>query len=81
MRVTATHVSALAEAAHQDKDDTLPVCYEDFADVFNQEAFDQLLPHHPWDHAIELVPGAQMERHKVYPLSPSGLTCQGSIRT
>jgi hypothetical protein len=33
--------------------------------------FDQLPPRRPWDHAIELTPGAKMVDCKIYPLNPS----------
>jgi len=38
--------------------------------VFAKEDFDILLEHRKWDHAIELIPGAEPKSSKVYPLSP-----------
>ena len=37
--------------------------------MFAKEDFDILLEHHKWDHAIELIPGAEPKSSKVYPLS------------
>jgi hypothetical protein len=46
--------------------------YKDFLDVFSEEGFQELPPHHPWDHAIELNPDWESKRWKprIYPLSP-----------
>jgi len=38
--------------------------------VFTKEDFDILPEHCKWDHAIELIPGAEPKLLKVYPLSP-----------
>ena len=38
--------------------------------MFAKEDFDILPEHHKWDHAIELIPGAEPKSSKVYPLSP-----------
>jgi len=38
--------------------------------VFTKEDFDILPEHRKWDHAIELIPGAEPKSSKVYPLSP-----------
>jgi len=37
--------------------------------VFAKEDFDILPEHRKWDHAIELIPGAEPKLSKVYPLS------------
>jgi len=37
--------------------------------VFDKKMFDQLPPRRPWDHTIELTPGASLKDCKVYPLS------------
>jgi len=42
----------------------------EFQSVFAKEDFDILLEHRKWDHAIELIPGAEPKSSKVYPLSP-----------
>jgi len=40
-----------------------------FRQVFSEEGFAKLPNHKPWDHAIELVLGAQPKGCKVYPIS------------
>jgi len=40
-----------------------------FSQVFLEEGFSKLPNRKPWDHAIELMPGAQPKGCKVYPLS------------
>jgi hypothetical protein len=40
-----------------------------FGQVFSEEGFAKLPNRKPWDHAIELAPGAQLKGCKVYPLS------------
>src|SRR6266705_3565273 len=47
----------------------VPKQYQDFRDVFSKEAFDQLPPQKPWDHAIDLTPNAKLPRGKTFPLS------------
>jgi len=41
----------------------------EFQSVFAKEDFDILPEHRKWDHAIELIPGAEPKSSKVYPLS------------
>jgi len=48
----------------------LPAYVVEFQSVFTKEDFDILLEHRKWDHAIELIPGAEPKSSKVYPLSP-----------
>ncbi|KAK3568097.1 hypothetical protein QTP86_030296, partial [Hemibagrus guttatus] len=47
----------------------LPGEYQDYKDVFSQMAATKLLPHRPWDCAIDLLPGAKLPKGRVYPLS------------
>ena len=48
----------------------IPPEYRDFKKVFSEEESARLPAHQPWDHAIELVPGApQTMKTKVYPMS------------
>jgi len=42
----------------------------EFQSVFTKEDFDILPEHRKWDHAIELIPGAEPKSSKVYPLFP-----------
>jgi len=48
----------------------LPTYVVEFQSVFAKEDFDILPEHRKWDHAIELIPGAEPKLSKVYPLSP-----------
>ena len=41
----------------------------EFQSVFAKEDFDILPEHCKWDHAIELIPGAEPKSSKIYPLS------------
>jgi len=47
----------------------LPDCVRGFESVFAKEDFDILPEHRQWDHAIELILGAEPKSSKVYPLS------------
>lgn len=73
-RVTTS--SELAQAANAAKPkqhwkNIVPSRYHEFADIFTKEGFDELPPHRPWDHAIELKPGSEPRDCKVYPISPN----------
>jgi len=46
-----------------------PDCVRGFKSVFAKEDFNVLPEHRQWDHAIELIPGAEPKSSKVYPLS------------
>jgi len=48
----------------------LPTYVMEFQSMFTKENFDILPEHCKWDHAIELVSGAEPKLSKVYPLSP-----------
>ena len=49
---------------------TVPKHYHSYHRVFTKDGFDELPPHHPWDHAIELEPGSQPLDCKIYHLNP-----------
>ena len=50
--------------------ETVPKEYWEFKEsVFDKKSFDQLPPRQPWDHAIELIPGATLRDCKIYSLS------------
>src|SRR6202048_313532 len=46
-----------------------PSYFEEFEEVFAKESFDQLPPHRPWDHVIDLKPGNEAPHGRCYPLS------------
>ncbi|CEH15898.1 FOG: Transposon-encoded proteins with TYA, reverse transcriptase, integrase domains in various combinations [Ceraceosorus bombacis] len=47
---------------------SLPAKYHEFADVFNPVEASKLPPSRPFDHQINLVPGAKMLTAKLYPV-------------
>jgi hypothetical protein len=48
---------------------SVPDYVKTFEQVFSEEGFTKLPNRKPWDHAIELVPGAEAKGCKVYPIS------------
>jgi len=72
MATTSQH---LAEGARHSKGTyaataSRPTYITEFQSVFAKEDFNILLEHCKWDHAIELIPGAEPKSSKIYPLSP-----------
>ena len=53
----------------------LPKEFRHHVDDFLPKNADELPPHRPWDHKIEITPGRQAPYHKDRPLSPSELRC------
>src|SRR5436190_9258159 len=47
----------------------IPEPYQEFHQVFEKESFDELPPHRPWDHTIDLMPDCEGIQGKIYPLS------------
>ena len=71
---TSTVSQRLAEASEKERlkksfEELVPDCYHHFKKVFLKESFDELPTSKKWDHAIELVPGAEPSNSKLYPLS------------
>ncbi|KAL0186320.1 hypothetical protein M9458_017990, partial [Cirrhinus mrigala] len=67
-------VKALVASSHVESPEPaftpeIPVEYTAFQDVFSKQAATHLPPHRPWDCAIDLLPGAQLPKGRVYPLS------------
>ncbi|XP_053681471.1 retrotransposon-derived protein PEG10 [Labeo rohita] len=50
----------------------IPAEYRAYQDVFSKLAATQLPLHRPWDCAIDLLPGAQLPKGRIYPLSIPG---------
>ncbi|KAL0202748.1 hypothetical protein M9458_000766, partial [Cirrhinus mrigala] len=63
--VASTHVESSEPAFTPN----VPAEYMAFQDVFSTQAATHLPPRRPWDCAIDLLPGAQLPKGKVYPLS------------
>jgi len=75
LRATVTTSQRLAEGARHSVEaqataTPLPAYVTEFQSLFAKEDFDILPEHRKWDHAIELIPGAEPKLSKVYPLSP-----------
>src|SRR5882762_7611911 len=78
IRASSTISQRLAEAFKRNNDLTspdarsgVPEYLHEFDNVFSKDSFDVLPESKPWDHAIEIVPGAEPAGCKVYLLSPS----------
>jgi len=70
----ATTSQRLAEGARRSAEaqaaaTPLPTYVAEFRSLFAKEDFDMLPKHRKWDHAIELIPGAEPKSSKVYLLS------------
>ena len=76
IRATSTVSQKLAEEVKKDEpkksfEELVPNQYHGFRKVFDKQAFDKLPERKPWDHAIELKPGSEPNKCKIYPLSPN----------
>jgi hypothetical protein len=69
----STPSQQLAEEAQQKEkrspEDMVPETYYPYKEVFSKEAFHQLPPWKPWDHAIDLLPKADLPWSHTFPLS------------
>lgn len=71
---SSTISQRLAEASEQYRmaktwKESIPNIYHDFEKVFLKKSFDELPQSRKWDHAIELVQGAEPFSTKLYPMS------------
>jgi hypothetical protein len=76
IRAASSISQNLAEESHKHDqkksfEELVPKEYHQFRDVFSKDSFDRLPDRKPWDHAIELKPGSEPFRTKIYPLSPN----------
>lgn len=55
-------------------DPELPEAYANFSDVFSEKEAEVLPFHHPYDWAIDLLPGAPLPKGRTYPLSLAEIT-------
>jgi hypothetical protein len=64
---------SLAARGEQDRDywsSHVPPHYQDFGDVFSKKALERMPTRKPYDHEIELIPGASLPKpSKLYPLN------------
>ena len=76
LQATSTPSQRMAQEAQEGPpaecpfEELVPEHYRDFRDVFSKEAFDELPPRKPWDHAIDLAPDAKLPQGRTFPLSP-----------
>ena len=56
----------------------LPSEYHDFLDVFNKTKADELPPHRPYDHKIEIEANERPPRSRIYPMSGEKLQRSGN---
>ena len=64
-------ISTQLAQADKPKDIPIPNFCSSFADVFSEQTYDVLPPHHPFDHTIELKDSFIPKIAKVYPLNPA----------
>ncbi|KAL0168998.1 hypothetical protein M9458_037220, partial [Cirrhinus mrigala] len=70
--IATTHLSVCStsvETPNSPQTLSIPPEYQVFQDVFSKVTATHLLPHRPWDCAIDLLPGAKLPKGRVYPLS------------
>ena len=67
---TTTSTGIAAKTASKASLDHIPIQYKKYSKVFSEEASHRLPKHQPWDHAIDLKPGASMKNCSIYRLTP-----------
>ena len=70
-RNLSTNIVITAGELKQTKtfEEIVPEAYHEYKDIFAKEMFDELPPHWPWDHAIELLPRNHKVNCKTYNLT------------
>ena len=72
--------TSLAKANQPATLEGIPTKFHKFQKVFSEQAAQRLPKHQPWDHKIDLIPGQQMSKTKVYRLtSPEKLALKEYI--
>ncbi|KAL0180230.1 hypothetical protein M9458_025672, partial [Cirrhinus mrigala] len=72
--------STQVESPEREFTPEIPAEYAAFQDVFSKQAVTHLPPHWAWDCAIELLPGVQLPKGRIYPLSiPEPQAMEGYI--
>ena len=76
IRATTTPATRMAEEATKQQkkksfDELVPIAYQGFKEVFAKESFDSLPDRKKWDHAVDLIPNAELFNSKLYPMSPN----------
>src|SRR4029077_20902227 len=57
-----------SELRERPLEELVPDHYRDFRDMFSKEAFNELPPRKPWDHAIDLTLEAQLPQGRTFPI-------------
>lgn len=70
MKSQELNLEALEGEGEKLPEEYIPPEFMRYKLVFMKESFDQLPPHRPWDHTIELIPGSDLRFSKVYPMNP-----------
>jgi hypothetical protein len=70
---TTTSTGLAAQTASKASSAHIPAQFRQYTKIFNEEASRRLPQNQPWDHAIELIPGASMPRCGIYCLTPKEL--------
>ena len=79
-QINKTTISTQIAQAAQSSDPIIPEWCKDFADVFSEKTHNQLSPHRPYDHTIELHPDFTPKIAKVYSLNPVEMkTCKAFV--
>ena len=79
-QIHKTTISTQIAQATGSVEPTIPDWCKDFADVFSEKTHDQLPPHRPYDHTIELRPDFVPKVAKIYSLNPTEMeTCKSFI--
>ena len=79
-QINKTTISTQIAQATPSVDPIVPKWCKDFADVFSEKTHDQLPPHHPYDHTIDLCPDFTPKIAKVYSLNPTEMeTCKSFV--
>ena len=70
-RNLSTDIAIVARESKQTKTfkEIIPEAYHEYKDVFAKEMFNELPPHWPWDHTIELLPGNHKVDYRTYNLT------------
>ena len=78
--INKTTISTQIAQAAGIAEPAIPNWCKDFADVFSKKTHDQLPPHCPYDHTIELCPDFVPKVAKIYSLNPAEMeTCKSFV--
>ena len=80
-QISKTTISTQIAQTTQLTEPVIPDWCKDLAEVFSEKTHDQLPPHHPYDHTINLRPDFTPKIAKVYSLNPTEMeTCKSFVK-